>query len=73
MFDGSIHELLQLRERNDFIKLARDFLFPHAENCATEINVFAAGKFGVKACADFQKASDASVNFRPSLGRPGDP
>ena len=41
---------------NDFVKLAGDFFFGHAEDGPVEVDVFAAGKVGVKAGAYFEQA-----------------
>ena len=46
-----------------------DLALAHAEDCAAEEGVFAAGQFRVKAGADFEQAADASTNLRPSGGR----
>jgi len=49
-----------------------DFLAAHAEDGATEEDVFPAGEFGVKTGADFEQAGDASVDRHPAGGGFGD-
>src|SRR5580658_9533651 len=73
MFDCRIHEVIQLSEGDDFVKLASDFPLSHAENCATEVCIFAAREFRVEARADFQKATHATANLSPALGGPSNP
>src|SRR5688572_22121832 len=46
-----IYKLFNVREGDDLIKLAFNLNFTHAENCTIEKDVFAAGQFGMKACA----------------------
>ena len=44
----------------------------HAQDRAVEVDIFAAGEFGMKAGADFQQAADAADDFRIAGGGLGD-
>src|SRR5207248_7624159 len=68
VLDGSVNEFFEFGEGDDFVELAGDFGFGHAENGAGEKRVFAAGKLGMEACADFEERADAAMNFRPVFG-----
>src|ERR1700693_395083 len=68
VFDGSVDEILEFGESDDFVEFAGDFPLAHAKNGAAKICVFAAGQFRVKAGAYFQQASHAAMNFGPACG-----
>jgi len=72
VLDGSVNEFFELGEGHDFVELAGDFGFGHAENGAGEKRVFAARELGMEAGADFEQRADAAVNFRPTFSGPGD-
>ena len=72
MLERGFEESLDFGEGHDFVELAVDFGFAHAENGAAHVDVFAAGELGVKAGADFEQAADASVNFGVAFGGAGD-
>src|SRR6266478_10040308 len=69
---GRVNEFFELRERHDFIKLARDLALAHPQDGPGEERVFPSGKLRMEARADFQKRPDAPVNLRPSRRRPRD-
>ena len=68
MLHRCVDELFELGKSDDFVEFARDFALAHAENRAAEKSVLAARQFGVEAGADFEQATNASVNLRPSGG-----
>jgi len=72
MLDGSVDEFFEFGEGDDFIELAGDFGFAHAEDGAGEKSVFAAGKLGMEAGTDFEEGADAAVNLRPAGSGAGD-
>ncbi len=63
--DRRIDELFNLGKGDDFVEFASDLVLGHAQNGTVEEDVFAPGKFGVEAGADFQQAGDAP--FDPDL------
>ena len=69
VLDGSVNEFFKLGEGDDFVEFAVDFALAHAEDSAGEEGVFAAGELAVEAGADFEEATNASMNLRPSGGR----
>src|SRR4051812_2856450 len=71
-FDGCIQEAFAAGEVDDGIELAFDFLFPHAEDLAVEVDVFATGEFRMEAGADFEEAADASKQLHFAGGGFGD-
>jgi hypothetical protein len=73
VFDGSIEERLDLRERDDLIELSIDLGLAHTENRAVQVDVLAAGQFRVKARADFQETGDPAPEASIPFGRLGDP
>src|SRR5713226_4164648 len=68
VLDGSVNEFFELGEGHDFIEFAGDFALAHAEDGAGEEGVFAAGKLGMEAGADFEEGADAAVNLSPAFG-----
>src|SRR6266700_1353244 len=72
VLDGRVNEFIEFGEGDDFVELAGDFGFGHAEDGAGEKGVFAAGELGMKAGADFEERADAAVNLRPAFGGAGD-
>ena len=69
MLHGCVDEFFELGESNDFIKFACDFALGHAQNGTAKKSVFAAREFRMEAGADFEQATNASANLRPSSGR----
>src|SRR5204863_9446678 len=67
-FHRSIQKLFDFGEGDDFVKLPADLGACHAQNGAIQKNVFAAGKLGVKACADFEQARDSTTNADAPFG-----
>jgi len=72
VLDGSVDEFFELGEGYDFVEFAGDFATAHAEDSPTQKRVFAAGKLGMEAGADFEEGADAAVNFGPAGGRASD-
>ena len=72
MLDGRVNEFFEFGEGHDFVELAGDFGFGHAENGAGEEGVFAAGELGMEAGADFEERADAAVDFGPAFGGASD-
>ena len=70
--DGRVEEFFGFGEGDDLVELAVDFRLVHAEDRAVEIDVFAAGEFGVKAGADFEKRGDAAFHAGEAFGGFGD-
>src|SRR5436309_11409173 len=71
-FDGGVEEFFGFGEGDDFVEFFGDFGAFHAQDGAVEVDIFAAGEFGVEAGADFQQAADAAFDFDLSFGRVGD-
>ena len=69
MLHGRIDKLFELGESDNFIKFAPDLALPHAKDCTAEEGVLAAGQFRVESGADFEQATNASMNLRPPGGR----
>src|ERR1700741_3422953 len=69
MLHGCIDEFFKFGESDNFIKFAPDLIFAHAQDGPAQVCVFAAGQLGVKARANFEEATNASANLRPSGGR----
>ena len=59
-------------EVDDLVELAVDLGLFHAEDRAVEVDVFAAGQFGVEAGADFEEGADAAAHPDFAFGRLGD-
>ena len=55
-----VEELLDLGKGDDLVELAPDLGARHAEDRAVEIDVLAAGQFGMEAGADLEQAGDAA-------------
>jgi hypothetical protein len=72
IFDGCIEEFFRFGEGDDLIEFAFDFRFSHAEDGAVEIDIFAAGQFGMKPGADFEERSDAASELRRAFSGLGD-
>ena len=71
MLDGSVNEFFEFGEGDDFVELAGDFGFGHAENGAGKKSVLAAGELRMEAGTDFEERADAAVDFRPANGGAG--
>src|SRR5690349_11795601 len=67
-----VNEFFELGEGDDFIELALDFGFAHAENGAGEESIFAARELGMKTGADFEEGADAAADLRPASGGASD-
>ena len=70
--DRRIEKLLHVGEGDDLIEPPFDLGAPHAEDGAVEIDVFAAGQFGMKPGADFEHAGDPADELDASLVGFGD-
>src|SRR5213592_607900 len=70
--DRRVDEFLYLRKSHDLVESAFDFVSAHAEDRSVEINIFAAGQFGVKTSAYFQQAADATAQLNPARAGFGD-
>ena len=70
--DRRVEELLDLGKGDDLVEFPADLGAAHAEDRAVEIDVLAAGQFGMKAGADFQQARDAAAQGDAPGGRLGD-
>src|SRR5581483_5128816 len=70
--NGRIEELFDAGEVDDFVELLVDFALGHSEDGAVEVDVFAAGEFGVEPGADFAQAGDAAADDGPAGGGLGD-
>src|ERR1019366_8416114 len=64
-----IKKLLHLGKGDDLVKLSFDLGLAHTQNGAIQVDVLASGEFRVKAGANFEEATNASMNLRPSGGR----
>ena len=53
--DRGVDEALDLGKGDHLVELGIDLAFAHAEYSAVEVDVLAAGKLGMKACADLQE------------------
>ena len=71
--DRRIDEAVDFGELDDLLEAAFDLRPAHAEDCAAQKNIFAAGELGVKAGADFEQRSDPAANLDTTLGRVGNP
>src|SRR5205085_9132245 len=60
-FHRRVEELIDLRERDDFIEFRHDLTSLHAEDCAVEENVFSPGELGMKSCTDFEQRSGTPI------------
>src|SRR5437773_2210354 len=72
MLDRCIDKFCDLGERNNLIELSRDFVAPHAENRAVEVDILTTSQFGMEPGADFQQRSDAPPHVYVADGWPGD-
>jgi len=70
--DRRVEEFVDGGELDDVIELLEDFASAHAEDGAVEEDVFAAGEFGVEACADFEERADGSEELDGAGGGVGD-
>jgi hypothetical protein len=62
-FDGGINKLAHLGKFNDFVKFAVNFLPAHAKDRTVQINILAAGKFGMKTGPNLQQGAHPSVDL----------
>ncbi len=58
-----VDELLDLRERDDLVELARDLARAHAQDRAVQEDVLAPGQLGMEAGADLQQAADPAADL----------
>src|SRR5215467_3813909 len=58
VLDGRVDEFFEFGEGHDFVELAGNFGFGHAEDGAGKKGVFAARKLGMEAGADFKERAD---------------
>ncbi len=70
--DRVVDEVFDAGEGDDAVERAVDVGAGKAEDAAVEVDVFAAGKQGVKACAEFEQGCDASADGDAAGGRRGD-
>src|SRR5690606_3665565 len=56
-------------EIDDLVELAGDLGAGHAEDGAVEVDVFAAGEFGMEAGADLEERADAAADLGAAVGR----
>src|SRR5215472_6896721 len=70
--DRGVEEFLDVGKGDDLIEFFADLGAAHTEDRAVEIDVLAAGQFGVKAGADFEQARDAAAERDPPGSRFGD-
>ena len=54
MLHGRIDELVDFRERYNFVELAVNFTLAHPQDGAAEVSVLAAGELRVEAGADLE-------------------
>src|SRR5262245_13671960 len=73
MLDGCFQELFHFRKRNDFVKLAFDFLRPHSQDSAIQEYVLAPGQVRMKTGSNFQQRAQMTVNIYFSRRRFGYP
>src|SRR5436853_2810461 len=62
--DRCVEELLDLGKSNDLIELLSNFCAAHTKNGAVQIDVFPAGQFRMKTCANLEERADPAVNVR---------
>src|SRR3990172_2153240 len=72
VFHRGVNKLLDLRERHDLVELPSDLAALHSQDRAVEKYILPTGQLGVEARADFQQASDATVDAGLAFGRLGD-
>src|SRR3954453_1581571 len=73
MLDRGVQKRPDLGEFDDGVELAMNLAAAHSEDRAIEIDVVPAAEFGMKAAADLEQRSDASVDRRASARRRRDP
>ena len=66
--DGGINEAVNLGEFHDLVHLFGNFCAAHAQDCAVEVYVFAAGELRMEASTHFQQARDAAMDADFALG-----
>src|SRR5438132_2793240 len=69
----SIEEFIDFGEGDNFIELPADLCARHSQNCAVQKDVFAAGKFRMKTCSDFQQTRYPATNANATLSWLGNP
>jgi len=69
MLHGRVDEFFDLGESDDFIELSSNLTLAHTEDRPAQEGILAAGQFGMEAGADFEEATNASMNLHPSGGR----
>ena len=65
---GGVEEGFDAGEGDDLVEFAVDFLAPHAEEAAVEVDVFAAGEVGMEAGANLEERADAAEDVGPAGG-----
>src|SRR5207253_3578092 len=73
MLDRRIDERTHFGKRHDLIEFSRDLRLAHSENRTIEHDVLAAGELGMKARADLEQRTHATMKLDTPLGRFGDP
>src|SRR2546428_11002506 len=73
MFYGCVQELTDLRESDNFLKLALDLLPPHAQNGSIQEHVFAARQLVMEARAHFEQRSYSSADKSLAASRRRNP
>src|ERR1700674_2835185 len=68
VLDLRVDEFFEFGESDNFVELAFDLALAHAEDGTGEKRVLAAGQLRMEPGADFEKANDAAVDFRPAGG-----
>ncbi len=67
-FDGLIDVVADVGESGDAVEALGDLGVREAINSAIEIDIFAAGEFGVEARTEFEEGGDAAVGFDFAFG-----
>src|SRR5579862_6720827 len=73
MFDLRIQKLLDLRERQNLVKLPPDLFLAHPQNRAAQIHIVPPRQLRVESRPHFQQAAHSPVNLRPPRRRPRNP
>ena len=69
MLEGRIQKTFNFGKGRDFVEFARDFGSPHPKNRTTQINIFAAGQFRMKAGTDLERLPiRPRIRANPSVG-----
>src|SRR5947209_5468235 len=68
MFDWGVHELMDAGELDNCFELLSDLCAGHSQDCPVQIHVLPAGQLLMKACANLQQTSDATVKVNLTFG-----